>query len=114
MKITIIHNNRCSKSREALQYLNEKDIDLEIREYLKEELTATELKSIIKKLGISAEELLRKKEAAFKEHYKGKTLSEEEWIDAMIQHPRLIERPIIIKGDQAVIARPLENIDQLF
>lgn len=114
MKITIIHNNRCSKSREALQYLNEKDIDLEIREYLKEELTAAELKSIIKKLGISAEELLRKKEVAFKEHYKGKTLSEEEWIDAMIQHPRLIERPIIIKGDQAVIARPLENIDQLF
>lgn len=114
MKVTIIHNNRCTKSRQALQYLEDKGVELSVREYLKEELTAEELKKILKKLKISAEELIRKKEAIFKESYKGKELTEDEWIEAMITHPKLIERPIIIAGRKAVIARPTENIDLLF
>lgn len=113
-EITVYHNPRCSKSRMAVQYLDEKGKDYTVIEYLKDLLTHTELKAVLKQLNISAEELLRKGEADFKENFKGKTLSEEEWIDAMIKFPKLIERPIVIKSNKAVIARPTERIDELF
>lgn len=64
-------------------------------------------------LGIPAKDLIRKNEAIFKEQFKGKELSEDEWINAMVEYPKLIERPIVVKGEKAVIARPTENIDQL-
>ena len=113
MEYTVYHNPRCSKSRIALLYLDEKGKEYEVVEYLKVIPSETEMKSILSKLDMKAEDLLRKNEAVFKEKYKGKDLSEGEWIKAMIENPKLIERPIVIKGDKAVVARPAENIDQL-
>mgnify|MGYP000039747719 CR=1 FL=1 len=98
----------------AIQYLHELGKTYEVIEYLKEKPTHAELKALIGKLNVSAEELLRKGEADFKENYRGKILSEDEWIDAMIKYPKLIERPIVIKSNKAVIARPTERIDDLF
>jgi arsenate reductase len=113
MKYTVYHNPRCTKSRNALAYLDEKGAQYEVIEYLKELPTKAEMKDVLSKLNMSAEELLRKNEAVFKENFKGKELSEDEWIDAMISNPKLIERPIVILGEKAVVARPTENIDQL-
>jgi len=112
-KIQIYHNPRCSKSRNSFNLLQEKNLDFETVEYLKTPPTKDELKMVIKKLGIKAEQLIRKAEAIYKENYKGKELSENEWIDAMLQYPKLIERPIVIKGDKAVIGRPIENVIDL-
>lgn len=106
----LYHNPRCTKSRQALQLLQDKELQFQIIEYLKEVPTKEELTSIISKLGISAEQLMRKNENIFKEHYKGKDLSEEEWINAMLENPKLIERPILVNGDKAVIGRPPEDI----
>jgi arsenate reductase len=116
MKDTVIvyHNPRCSKSRCALDLLKEKGIDYEVVEYLNEVPTEKELKQVILKLGIRPEELLRKGEDDFKINYKGKTLSDDEWIRAMVKFPKLIERPIVIKGEMAVVARPAERIEELF
>lgn len=110
---TVYHNNRCSKSRSALTYLDEKNSEYSIVEYLKEPLNAEQLTEIVSQLGIPAKDLIRKGEADFKENFKGKELSEKEWIDAMVKYPKLIERPIIVKNGKAVIGRPAERIDEL-
>ncbi|MCT4583080.1 MAG: arsenate reductase (glutaredoxin) [Flavobacteriales bacterium] len=109
----IYHNPRCSKSRNSFNLLTERGLEFETIEYLKTPLTKTELKTILKQLNIPAQALIRKGEKDFKEHFKGKELSEEEWIDAMLTYPKLIERPIIVKGDKAVIGRPIENVIDL-
>lgn len=106
----IYHNPRCSKSRQALAILEEKGHSPEIIEYLKTPPTTDELKSVIDLLGIKPEELLRKGEAIFKENYKEKSLTDSEWIDAMIAHPKLIERPIFINGNNAIVGRPPEKV----
>ena len=111
--LTIYHNPRCRKSRETLALIEESGIDVKIIEYLKDVPSAEELKDLINKLGISAEKLLRKNEAIFKEQFKGKDLSEDEWIQAMIEHPKLIERPIVVKGSKAVLGRPPEHVKEL-
>lgn len=110
MKLTVYHNPRCSKSRCALDFLNEKGVEYEIIDYLKDSPTKKELKEIIKKLGIKAEDLIRKSEEVFKNNFAGKTLSESQWLDAMVKFPKLIERPIVIKDQKAIIARPTEKI----
>ncbi len=112
-KITIYHNARCSKSRCALGILEDRHIDYQVREYLKDTPSAEELKSILKKLDMKAEELVRKNEAVFKAQFKDKTFTEDEWIAIMVENPKLIQRPIVIKGDKAVIARPTEKMDEL-
>ncbi|WMJ71656.1 arsenate reductase (glutaredoxin) [Cytophagaceae bacterium ABcell3] len=109
----IYHNPRCRKSREALAFLKEQNIEPEIVEYLKTPPTKEELSEVINKLGIKAEDLIRKKEAVYKENFKGQSLSDEEWIEAMAQNPVLIERPIVIKGDKAYIARSQEALEQI-
>ncbi|GAA5027913.1 arsenate reductase (glutaredoxin) [Marivirga lumbricoides] len=106
----ILHNPRCAKSREALKILVDKEVNVDIVEYLKNVPTKAEMKEIIAKLGIKAEDLIRKNEAVYKENYKGKELSESEWVDAMISEPKLIERPIVIEGDKAIIGRPPEKV----
>lgn len=108
--IKILHNPRCSKSRSAVQFLHSKDKTFEVIDYLYKPLTKEDLKAILKKLNIPAEQLVRKNEEDYKTHYKGKTLSDDEWIDAMLKFPKLIERPVVIVGDEAVIARPEERI----
>jgi arsenate reductase len=111
--ITIWHNNRCSKSRDAVCLLEVKNIQAEVFEYLKTPPTAEQIRDIITKLNIEPEELVRKGEEIYKTDYKGRTLTRNEWIEAFLKHPVLIERPIVIKGDSAVIGRPIENIIDL-
>lgn len=111
--IIVYHNPRCSKSRCALELLAEKKQAFDVVEYLKNTPTKTELQAIIDKLGIAPEALVRKGEDEYKLHFKGKTLSNDEWIAAMIQFPKLIERPIVVVGNKAVIARPTERILEL-
>jgi arsenate reductase (glutaredoxin) len=104
--IQIFHNPRCSKSREALNLLQEQHVSIEVIEYLNGDLNKSTLESVLNKLKISAFDLLRKGEDDYKAFIKGKDLSENEVIDLMIQHPKLIERPIVINGDKAVVGRP--------
>ena len=113
MSITILHNPKCSKSRQGLELIHERGLDVEVREYLKSPLSNKELGEIIQALGIKPEQLIRKGEADYKDNFKGKELTDEEWINAMVQFPKLIERPIVIKEKKAVIGRPLENILEL-
>ncbi len=110
--IEIWHNSRCSKSRAGLKYLEEKGIDFKVKEYLKDNITIDELKSILEKLNMRPSELIRKKEAIYKE-LKLKDATEDELIQAMVENPKLIERPIIINKDKAVVARPLEKIEEV-
>lgn len=112
-KIKLYHNNRCSKSRNSCNLLLEKGIEFETIEYLKTPLNKEDLTDLLTKLNIPAKELIRKGEADFKEHFKGKELSEEQWIEAMVKFPKLIERPIVVKGNKAVIGRPIEKVIDL-
>jgi arsenate reductase (glutaredoxin) len=102
----LYHNPRCSKSREALGMLQADGVHFEVREYLKEPPSFEELSSVLAKLQLSAIDIIRKKEPYYREHYQGKILSNDEWIHVMMEHPVLIERPIFISGNQAVIGRP--------
>ncbi|ESU28224.1 arsenate reductase [Flavobacterium limnosediminis JC2902] len=108
--ITIYHNPRCSKSREGVCFLEEKGIEFNTVKYLDENITVEELTAIIKKLNCKPIELVRTKETLWKENYKDKTLSDKEIITIMAENPVLIERPIIINGDKAVIGRPIEKV----
>ena len=112
MDYTIYHNNRCRKSREALQYLTENNIPHKIVHYLETPLNAEELKEILNALGHSADQLLRKQETIWKSEYKHRTLDEDALIQAMVDHPKLIERPIVSSGKKAVVARPIEKLHQ--
>jgi arsenate reductase len=113
-KVTIYHNPKCSKSRATLDLLARRNSDTVVIEYLKNPPTAAELTALVAKLGLSPEQLVRKGEDVYKQHYAGKTLSAEQWIAAMVSHPILIERPIVVAGDRAVLGRPPENIERLF
>jgi len=104
--IKIFHNPRCSKSREGLQILENSNLEFEIIKYLETPATIVELTKIIKLLDISPIRLVRKGESIWKEKFKGKTLSDNQIIEAMAQYPKLIERPIVIKNNKAVIGRP--------
>lgn len=108
--ITIYHNPRCSKSREALDILQNQNVGYTVVKYLDEPLSVDELRKIIKRLGIPPSDLIRKNESIWKENYKGKELSDEQLINLMIQHPQLMERPIVINGNKAVIGRPPQHI----
>lgn len=112
-KIILLHNANCSTSRKALDLLKSKKIEPEVRQYLKDPLTEAEISGLLHKLKISAFDLVRKKDKLYQEQYKGKKLAEQQWIKLMHQHPVLIERPVVIAGNKAVIGRPLENIEML-
>jgi arsenate reductase len=108
--IQIYHNPRCSKSREGLAILEASKKEFEIVKYLDDVPSESELFAIIQKLGISPIQLVRKTEKIWKENYKGKKLSDTEIIMAMIQNPKLIERPIVINKNKAIVGRPPEHI----
>lgn len=111
--IKIYHNNRCSKSRCALEVLENSGKDFEIIKYLEDMPTKKELQQLIKMLNIEPIDLVRKNEAIWKSEYKNKDLTNDAIIDAMLAHPKLIERPIVVNGDNAVICRPTENIHKV-
>ena len=110
-EIQIYHNPRCSKSRQTLALLQQQGIEPSVIEYLKDVPSAADIESLLSKLGISPRELLRTKEDAYKEHNLGDaSLSDADIIRAMVASPKLIERPIVVNGDQARIGRPPEQV----
>ncbi len=109
--VTLYHNPRCSKSRQTLQLLQEQGVEPQIRLYLDNPPSRDELITLLGQLDIAPRALMRKGEQEFKDNNLGDTeLSDDALIDAMVQFPKLIERPIAIKGDTAVIGRPPENV----
>lgn len=113
MAVTIYHNPRCSKSRATLALLEERGVQPTVIEYLKTPPSAAELKAILGRLGMKPAELLRKGEDACKAHVAGRNLDDAQLIALMVEHPVLIERPIVVRGDRAVLGRPPENVLQL-
>jgi arsenate reductase len=111
--LRIYHNPRCSKSRSACGLLEEAGVQAEVVEYLKTPPTKAELRDLLRKLDMKPGELVRKGETVYKENYAGKSLTDEQWLDALVAHPILIERPIVVKGNRAVVARPPERLKEL-
>ncbi|MFD2166916.1 arsenate reductase (glutaredoxin) [Thalassotalea euphylliae] len=110
--LTILHNPRCSKSRQTLQLIENANAEVEVVEYLKQPLSEQELRDVASKLGAAPLEMMRTKEAEFKEqNLKG--ADDDTLFSAMATTPKLMERPIVIKGDKAIIGRPPENVEAL-
>lgn len=116
MRDCILHNPRCSKSRETLKLLNDRGVELEVVEYLQQPLSKAELRELCAMLGLSPLAVMRTKEALFSELglSKDNGYSDEQWIDVMASHPKLIERPIVVYGGKAAIGRPPEQVLSLF
>jgi polyphosphate kinase len=109
----IYHNPRCSKSREGLKYLEEKGFEVEIIDYMKNGITTVEIKEFLTKSGLKVTDIIRTNEDIYKTEFKGKELSTEEWIQILVENPKLIQRPLVIKGSHAVLARPSEEMMKL-
>jgi len=112
--ITIYHNPRCKKSRAGIQFLQIKTNDFKIVEYLKNPLTEAELKDLLMRLNKKPQEMIRTQEAIYKQNFKGKNFTEDEWVKIMIENPKLIKRPIVVRGSKAVWGDPAEEIEALF
>jgi arsenate reductase len=111
--LTVFHNTRCQKSRGVCEFLAEKKIRTNIIEYLHTPPTQKEIKELLKKLGMKASEIVRTNEPLYKEKYEGKKITQAQWIKILSENPILIERPIIVNGDKAVIGRPTEKVLEL-
>ncbi|MCX6294517.1 MAG: arsenate reductase (glutaredoxin) [Bacteroidetes bacterium] len=111
--LKIYHNTRCSKSRDVCSILEKKKVKTEVIEYLKTPPSQTEIKELLKMLGMKAEEIVRKGEAIYKEKFADKKLTASQWIKVLSENPILIERPIIVKGNKAIIGRPPEKVLEL-
>jgi arsenate reductase len=111
--LTIYHNPACTKSRETLALIRSRGHEPRVIEYLKTPPSETELTAIVRKLGIKPLELIRRNEQVFKDKYAGKTLADKEWIKAMVANPILIQRPIVVRGEEAAIGRPPEDVERL-
>ena len=110
----IFHNPRCSKSRQALQILQDNNCDIEIINYLETDLNVSLIKDVLHKLSLKPRDILRTSEQDYKDNnLKEDNFSDDDLIDYMIKHPKLIERPIVIKGHRAVLGRPPENVVEL-
>ncbi|MDP3434126.1 MAG: polyphosphate kinase 1, partial [Bacteroidota bacterium] len=110
----IYHNPRCSKSREGILYLEEKGCEFEVVNYMKDGITAPEIKDFLVKSELKIETIIRTDEELYKLQYKGKELTEDEWIKILVENPKLLQRPLVVKGSHAVLARPVEEIQKLF
>jgi arsenate reductase len=112
MKDCILHNPRCTKSRETLKLLQERGVELPVVEYLQQPLSKTELREICKLLGVRPLDIVRTKEDLFGELglSKDNGYSDEQWLDVLASHPKLIERPIVVRRGRAAIGRPPENV----
>jgi len=111
--IAIYHNPRCAKSRAGLEYLKNQGVDFEVIEYLKHPFTRESLKDLLMKLNLGPRDILRTGEAVYKEKFRGKNFTDEEWITILLENPNLIRRPIVVNGYKAVLAQPPNEIDRL-
>lgn len=109
----IYHNPRCSKSRQTLQIIREAGIEPEIIDYLNDNPSADEIGELVQLLGITPKQLVRTGEDVYKELFKGRAMTDREWLQAMAENPKLIERPIVVKQKKAVLGRPPENVKGL-
>ena len=109
MKPKIYHNPRCSKSRQALALIQEHDFDIDVVEYMKSPLSRAELQELLRKLGFGPRDLIRRFETEFKSAGVSDETSDDELLDLMLAHPRIIQRPVIEVGDHAVVGRPPER-----
>jgi len=109
----IYHNSRCKKSRAGLQYLQEKGIEPEIIEYLKDPIDEAVLKDLLVRLHKRPVEIIRTQEAIYKSDFKGKNFTDDEWVKIIVENPKLIKRPIVVKGPKAVWGDPAEELDVL-
>jgi arsenate reductase len=109
-EFTIYHNPRCSKSRATLALLQEHGVQPRVVEYLQQPPTRQELEQVVAKLGIAPAQLVRQGEEIYKSKYADRTLDDAAWLDAMTRDPILIERPIVVRGERAVLGRPPENV----
>ena len=111
--LRIYHNARCSKSRAACALVREQGFEPEVVEYLKSPPSRSELAELLRKLGMPAVSIVRKGEDIYKSEYQGRELNEEQWLDACAKPPILMERPIVVRGERAVVARPPERVLEL-
>ena len=109
----IYHNPRCSKSREALQILNDLGAKVDVINYLEQIPSREELADLLSKLNLKAEDIVRKNETVFKEKFKGRRCTEKEWIEILHNNPKLIQRPIVVNGKKAVVGRPPEIVKSI-
>lgn len=112
--IQIYHNPYCKKSRAGLQYVQAKASDVEIIDYLKNPLTEKELKVLLMKLNKKPQEMVRTQEAYYKSELKGQQFNDDEWIRILVENPKLIKRPIVVKGNKAIWGNPVEELEVLF
>ncbi|MBW8361292.1 MAG: arsenate reductase (glutaredoxin) [Kaistella sp.] len=108
--IKVLHNNTCSKSRAILEHLDENNIHFEIIDIIENPLSEIELKTLLKKLNLKVEGIIRTGDHLYKEKFAGQERSEDEWIKILVENPSLIQRPILIKGSVAMVGRPVENV----
>ena len=111
-KIKVFHNNRCSKSRQALALVRDISEDIEVIEYMNSGISKEALRTMLNQLNMAPLELMRKGEAAYKEHVRGKDLTEDQLLDLMLQYPKLIERPVVVQNGKAIVARPPELVNE--
>jgi arsenate reductase len=110
INLKIYHNPRCAKSRETLDLIHKSGVVAEVVEYLKTPPTFAELKDLLVRLHLKAEQIVRKSEALYKSDFKGKNFNEDEWITILVENPILIERPIVVRGNKAILGRPPGNV----
>ena len=110
----IYHNPRCKKSRAGLKFMEDKSVELEVIQYLKNPITIKELEDIFAKLNLKPSEMIRKQEAIFKSDFKGKSFTEDEWIRIIVQHPKLLNRPIVVGKHKAIWGDPADNLEKFF
>jgi len=111
---TIYHNPRCKKSRAGLQYIQERTKDFEVVEYLKNPISEELFKNLLMKLNLRPQDMVRTQEAIYKSDFKGKNFTDDEWVTIMIENPKLIKRPIVVRGNKAVWGDPADNLEILF
>jgi len=109
----IYHNPRCAKSRAGLKYLEEQAYDIEIKKYMTEGLSENDLKEILSLTGYKPFDLVRTQEKDYIQNYKGKNISDNEWIQILTQNPKLLQRPVVVNGNKAVLANPPQKIDEI-
>ena len=111
--ITVYHNPKCRKSRAGLEYLTSRNIPVQVVEYLKHPLNRELLKDLLMRLNMKPHDIVRTQEDIYKEQFKGKAFNDDEWITILLENPKLIQRPIMVKGPKAIIGQDADEIEKL-